>query len=136
MDLSDLQTPDEQAGPLNADAIYAAMVAIRDYVESPEGQAAYRALLEEKSEKVDFMRSLVASDTDTRVHIRPVFDLTDDRKQEIYPDEPDSVDVGVELARTILFGSSGLVETLIAGQKNQDDPIVVAVCRFIADRAQ
>ena len=29
MDQSDLQVLDEQAGPLNADAIYAAMVAIR-----------------------------------------------------------------------------------------------------------
>jgi hypothetical protein len=39
----------------------------------------------------------------TTVHIRPVFELTDDDKEDIYPDEPDSVDVGVELARTVLF---------------------------------
>ena len=106
MDLSDLQAPDEQAGPLNADAIYAAMVAIRDHVESPEGQAAYRAVLDEKSEKVDALRSLVGG-ANAQVHIRPVIELTDDRKQEIYPDEPDSVDAGVELAhpwsRRLLF---------------------------------
>ncbi len=120
---------------LNADAIYAAMAWVRDEMESPEGQAAYRALLDEKSQKVDFLRSLVAGH-DARVHIRPVFELTDDQKEEIYPDEIDSVDAGVELARTILFGPAALWEALISGHQNQEDPIVVAVRRFMMDQAQ
>ena len=118
---------------LNADAIYAAMVAIRDEVESPEGQAAFRALLEDKAEKVDFLRGLT-SGMGTSVHIRPIFHLTQDQKENIYPNESVSVDAGVELARTILFGSAKVGELLISG--NQDDPITVAVRRFVADRAQ
>ena len=103
-------------------------------MESPEGQAAYRALLDEKSQKVDFLRSLAAGH-DARVHIRPVFELTEDQKQDIYPDELDSVDVGVELARTVLFCPPAYAAALMSDHQNQDDPIVVAMRRFMADRA-
>ena len=118
---------------LNADAIYAAMAEIRDEVESPGGQAAYRALLNDKSHKVDFFHSL-ARDTGAHVYIRPVFKLTEEQKDDIFPGDPVSVDVGVELARTILFGPSGIVDALLSG--DHQDPVYIAVHRFLSDRAQ
>ncbi len=119
---------------LNADAIYAAMVWLRNYAESSEGQAEYNALLDEKAEKVDFFRELLEglSRRGGVVHLRPVFELTDALKEEIYPIEPVSVEVGIELARTLIWGPPGLASILL---KDPQDPMTVAVSRFIADRA-
>ena len=62
---------------LNPDAIYAAMAWLRDYAESPEGQAEYRLLLERKAEKAGVLRSMFEG-TGAVVHLRPVFDISDE----------------------------------------------------------
>ncbi len=119
---------------LNADAIYAAMVWLRNYAESSEGRAEYNALLEEKAKRVSFFRE-VLSGAPVVVHLRPVFEMTDALKEEIYPDEPDSVEFGIELARTLIWGPPGFASTLLDQKDPQDDQMTVAVSRFIADRA-
>ena len=78
---------------LNTAAIYAAMVYLRDYSESPEGQAALRHLLDEKAAKVDAFRSMFQG-LNATVYPRPVFEVPNATKEEIYPGEPDSVDAG------------------------------------------
>ena len=116
---------------LNADAIYAAMVWLRNYSESSEGQAEYNALMEQKAEKANFLRSLSPSG----VNLRPVFKITDAFKEDIYPGEPDSVEVGFELARTIIWGPSGCASALLDQKVEKTTPITVAVSRFISDQA-
>ncbi len=118
---------------LNAEAIYAAMVFLRDHAESPEGKAAFDDLLEEKAEKVDFLRSMHKAPGVT-VHLRPVIDVSDATKEEIYPGEPDSIDMGIELARSVLWGPPGYAATLLEGA-DLEDPMMAALSRFVADRA-
>ena len=96
---------------LTADAIYAAMVYLRDYAESPEGQAAMRALFDEKSAKLDAFRSMFEGFNAT-VYPRPVFELSDDTKEEIYPGEVESVDASIELARSMLWGPSSFASII------------------------
>lgn len=120
--------------PLNADAIYAAMVYLRDYSESEEGQADYRELLERKGTKANAIRSLgevLGADT---IHIRPKFDLSGTLKEEIYPGDPDSVDAGIELGRGIIWGPPGFASAMLV-DADLTDPMMAALSRYVADRA-
>ena len=119
---------------LNPEAIYAAMVFLREYADSPQGQQAFNDLLEKKESKVSALRSLM---TGTRgvLHIRPVFQISDDTIEEIYPGEPDSVTAGIELGRTVIWGPPGAAGALLQPKCPEHDPINVALSRFISDRA-
>ena len=89
--------------PLNADAIYAGMAWLRDYAESPEGQKAVSALFEQKSDKVDSLRSITPKEVPAaNLYIRPVFDFSDETIEEIYPGESVSVECGIELGRSVI----------------------------------
>ena len=120
--------------PLNADAIYAAMVWLRDYAESPEGQAAVNAVFDEKAEKVDSLRALGKRLEASSVDLRPVFEVTDTLKDEIYPGEPDSVEMGIEFARFMIWGTPNIAEIML-NRGDPKDPISRAISRFVADRA-
>lgn len=122
---------------LNADAIYVAMVWLRDLAESPEGQAAFRTVLdvlEEEAPSADALRSIGEALGGATVHLQPVFEVPDDTKEEIYPGEPDSVDAGIDLARRILWGPPNFASDML---KDADlkDPIIAALSRFVAERA-
>ena len=119
---------------LNTDAIYAAMVHLRDYAESPEGREAFDALLEEKSAKVDALRDMGEAIGAATVNIRPVFDLLDETKEEIYPSEPESVDAGIEMARSVIWGPPDYVSVMLK-DADLEDPMIAALSRFVADRA-
>lgn len=119
---------------LNHDAIYAAMVFLREYAESPEGLADYRDLLERKAGKADFFDSLVEG-TGVVVYKRPTFNLSDEKIEEIYSDEPASVRVGIEVGRTVIWGAPGVASVLLQSKDSEHDPIAIALSRFIADRA-
>ena len=118
---------------LNADAIYAAMVYLRDYAESPEGQAGFRALLDEKAGKIDIIRALFQG-SDAIVHPRPVFEVSGATKEEIYPGEPVSVDAGIELARSLIWGPLDFASVML---KDADlaDPMMAALSRYVSDWA-
>ena len=118
---------------LNPDAIYAAMAFLREYAGSPEGQAAYRELLEQKAEKVGVLRSM-SKGTGAVVHIRPVFDITDELIEEIYPGEPDSVKAGIELGRTVIWGPPGAAAAYLEMLPGHE-PAGIALSRFVADWA-
>lgn len=120
---------------LNPDAIYAAMVWLREYAESPEGQKAVSALFEQKSDKADFLRSLVKHVPDGNCYIRPVFDLSDETMEEIYPGEPVSVECGIELGRSVIWGSPNFATAMLQETHSGGGPIREALSRFIADRA-
>ena len=120
---------------LNADAIYAAMAFLRDYAESPEGQKAVSALLEQKGDKVDFMRSIVKEATGAHLHITPVFDISDETIEEIYPGESVSVECGIELGRSVIWGPPAFATAFLQGTSSNGAPIREALSRFIADRA-
>ena len=120
---------------LNADAIYAAMEFLRDYAESPEGQEAVSALFEQKSDKADFLRSMVKHVPGGICYIRPVFDLSDETIEEIYPGESVSVECGIELGRSVIWGSPNFATAILQGTHSSGGPIREALSRFIADRA-
>ncbi|MCH8316406.1 MAG: hypothetical protein IIA64_10570 [Planctomycetes bacterium] len=120
---------------LNADAIYAAMAWLRKYAESPEGQKAVSALLEQKGDKVDFMRSIVKEATGAHLHIKPVFDISDETIEEIYPGESISVECGIELGRSVIWGQPAFATAFLQGTSSNGAPIREALSRFIADRA-
>ena len=119
--------------PLNADAIYAAMAYLRDYAGSAEGQAAMRALFDEKSAKLDAFRSMFQG-LNATVYPRPVFELSDDTKEEIYLSEVESVDAGIELARSMLWGPSSFASIMLK-DADLEDPMMAALSRYVADRA-
>lgn len=119
---------------LNPAAIYAAMAFLREYAESPEGRAEYRDLLERKAEKVDVLRSITQG-TEGVVHLRPVFDISDELIEEIYPGEADSVKAGIELGRTVIWGPPGAAGALLHSGCLEHDPMGAALSRFISDRA-
>ena len=120
---------------LNSDAIYAAMAFLRDYADSPEGQKAVSALLEQKGDKVDFMRSIVKEATGAHLHITPVFDISDETIEEIYPGESVSVECGIELGRSVIWGPPAFATAFLQGTRSEDAPIREALSRFVADRA-
>ncbi len=119
---------------MNADAIYAALVWLHEYAEGPEGQAIYRDLLERKGEKVGAFRTTVKG-TGAVVYMRPVFNIPDELIEEIYPGEPDSVNAGIELGRTVIWGPPGAAGAFLQSRGPEHDPIAIALSRFIADRA-
>ena len=124
---------------LNAEAIYAAMAYLRDYAESPEGQAALRALLDEKAGKVDMLRAVGAAagqavGEKASVYLRPKFEISDATKEEIYPGERDSIDAGIELARSMIWGPPGFAAVMLK-DADLEDPMMAALSRFVAERA-
>lgn len=119
---------------LNADAIYAAMVFLREYADSPQGQQAFNDLLEKKEAKVNFLRSLMTA-PEAVLHIRPVFQISDDTIEEIYPGESNSVKTGIELGRSVIWGPPGAAGALLQSRCPEHDPAAQALSRFIADRA-
>lgn len=127
---------DNQA--LNPDAIYAAMAWLRSYVESPEGQEHYRVFLEQKEADpnplADQLR-VVLKETGADYYERPVLEISDEMKEEIYPDETISVDVGIEFARGMIWGSPNFTTAFLRGAQPESDPIKIAMRRFVADRA-
>ena len=118
---------------LNPDAIYAAMAWLREYAESLEGRREYRDLLERKAEKVGVLRSM-SKGTGPIVHLRPVFNISDELIEEIYPGEPDSVTVGIELGRTLIWGPPDAAAAYLEMLPGHE-PTVIALSRFVADRA-
>ena len=120
---------------LNTEAIYAAMVFLREYADSPEGQKAFSALLEQKGDKVDFLRSIAKEATGVHLHIKPVFDISDETIEEIYPGESVSVECGIELGRSVIWGSPNFATAMLQGTHSSGAPIRNALSRFIADRA-
>ena len=121
---------------LNAEAIYAALVYLRDYAESDEGEADFRELMDRRSAKVDFFRSIIdeipaAPSGEVRVRPIPKFEITPELCEEIYSGEPLSVEVGLGFARWLIWGSPAMAESLA----QNDGPPGVAVRRFLADRA-
>ena len=120
---------------LNPDAIYAAMAWLRDYAESPEGQKAVSALFEQKSDMVDSLRSIVKDAASANLYITPVFDFSDETIEEIYPGESVSVEYGIELGRSVIWGSPNIATAILQGTDSEDAPMRQAISRFIADRA-
>ena len=118
---------------LNADAIYAAMTYLRDYAESHEGQAAFRGLLDEKAAKLDAFRSMFEG-LNATVYPRPVFEILDATKEEIYPGETDSIDAGIELARSMIWGPPDFASMMLK-DADLNDPMIAALSRYVADRA-
>ncbi len=124
--------PDED---LNADAIYAAFIYLRDYAERDEGEAAFREVMDRRSGKVDFFRSLVKDasegleDANVRVHFIPKFEFTPELCEEIFPGE--GVEVGLYLAPKLIWGSPAMAESLAQSH----GPPGEAVRRFLTDRA-
>ncbi len=121
---------------LNAEAIYAALVYLRDYAESAEGEADFRELMDRRSAKVDFFRSMIDENPAPPsgvVRFRPIpkFEITPELCEEIYSGEPLSVEVGLGFARWLIWGSPAVAESLA----QNDGPPGVAVRRFLADRA-
>ena len=125
---------DEGIAKLNPDAIYAALCWMRGYSKSDEGQAAFRALMDQKAGTVESFRSLAreVAPGEATVHLIPKFDFTDDDCDSIYPDEQDSVRMGLEFARHLIWGPPGfLADGMMAG----DDPLAEALRRYLSDGA-
>ncbi len=119
--------------PLNADAIYAAMIWLRDYSESEEGQATVRAIMDEKAGKLDAFRD-VFQGSGAVVHPRPVFKISDATKEEIYLGDLVSVDAGIELARSLIWGPPDFASIMLK-DADLEDPMMAALSRYVADRA-
>ena len=117
---------------LNADAIYAALVHVREYRETREGDADYGEALEtaRNSPMGSFLRDIAAEHEGTTFHVTPKFQYTPELLEHIYPGEPVSVEVGLTLAPKLSI--PGVAEGLA---RERNDPLSKAVGRFIADRA-
>ncbi len=63
-----------------------------------------------------------------------VIEVLDAKKEEIYPGEPDSIDAGIELARSVLWGPPGCASDLLK-DADLEDPMMAALSWFVADRA-
>ena len=96
-------------------------------------------MLDEKAGKVDMLRAIghtasrVVGENGT-VYLRPVFAVSDATKEEIYPGDTESVDVGIELARTVLWGAPDFASVMLK-DADLEDPMMAALSRFVADRA-
>jgi hypothetical protein len=115
---------------LNADAIYEAMCFLRAYAESEEGKAATREMMITKADKIDAMRGLAPKDADFRPV--PRFEFDSEFIERIFPGEKKSVEVWLNLARYIIWGTPTLAEALMSSECKATSE---AVRRFIADRA-
>ena len=120
---------------LNADAIYAAMAFLRDYAESPEGREAFKTHLEAEG--------VSPEETEAGFLSPPIVHATDELKEEIYPGEPISVQVGIDFARNVIWGSPDFGVAILQGAfseikqraHSEKEKITEAMRRFIADRA-
>ena len=128
-----MKTEPADSEHLNADAIYAAMAWLREYAESPEGKAAYRELLDQNAEKASVLRSMLTA-PGVVAYLRPVFDVSDKLIEDIYPGEADSVTVGIELGRTIIWGPPDAAAAYLEMLPGHE-PAGIALSRFVAGRA-
>ena len=127
---------------LNADAIYAGMVWLREYAESPQGQQKFRTILENPNVNNDWLKE-VAGKAGGSFFSLPKIDVSDELKEEIYPGEPISVEVGIGFARNVLWGSPNFAIAILQKSCSEfvqrappdDEAIRIAMSRFIADRA-
>jgi len=119
---------DNQA--LNPDAIYAAMAWLREYAESPEGLEEYRRL-EERRKAAIYEHELTEGDTPLAI---PYLRLLATTIEGIYPGEAESIHIGIDLADAALRETPDQV-VMRMQDMGPDDPRVVALSRFIADRA-
>jgi hypothetical protein len=112
---------------LNADAIYAALVYVRVYAESERSKGEFSDALDKPNSLLQRMKGWGLD----RAVVRPVpkIEIGPETIEEIYPGERASVEVGIELARMVVFNPS-----LAALQAEGDSRIAVAIRRFIADR--
>ena len=101
---------------LNPDAIYAAMAWLREYAESPQGQEKFRAHLEERDaepNELDDMLKRAAQEAGGSYFSLPKIDVSDELKEEIYPGEPISVEVGIGFACNVIWGSPHFATAII-----------------------
>ena len=119
---------------LNPDAIYAGMAWLREHAESFVGRRSVSILLEKKQAKVNALRAL-ANEVGGDCHIRPVFEVSDEMIEEIFPGESVSVECGIELGRSAIWGPPAFATAILQGTHSEDAPIREAMRRFIADRA-
>ena len=99
---------------LNPDAIYAAMAWLRDYAESPQGQEKFRAALENQNVNIDWIKE-VAEKAGGSIFSLPKVNVSDELKEEIYPGEPVSVEVGIGFARNVIWGSPNFAISFLQG---------------------
>ncbi len=117
---------------INSDAIYAALVYLRDRAESGEGKTKLRDIAGRDVSQLD--TKLTARTTSGSFHPGQRVSFTPELLEEIYPGEHLSVEVGLELGRWVVYGSPGMLEAAREGDA-VGDPIQQAISRFIADRA-
>ena len=124
----EIDMDDNQA--LSPDAIYAGMAWLREYAESPEGQEEYRRL-EERRKAAIYEHELTEGDTPLAI---PYLCLPATTIEGIYPGETESVHIGIDLADSALRENP---DQVVMRMQNMGayDPRVVALSRFIADRA-
>lgn len=115
---------------LNPDAIYAAMVWLREYLGSRKGKAAYMELLRRRNAAIDEYE-LTGGNTLLSI---PFIPLTKTMIESIYPGEAESVRIGIDLADSVWREPPDQIEMRKQHMK-PDDPRVVALSRFIADRS-
>jgi hypothetical protein len=111
----------EHESPLDAGAVYAGMVRVRDYAESDEGKAEYRHLMEK-------MRAMAAEIAPGgKFYPKPKVEFRGFR----YPGDRTSFEFGLELGRQIVFGPPGVAKSFAKWEGASGE----AVRRFLADRA-
>ena len=129
-----MKAPNDNNGKLNPDAIYAGMAWLREYTESPQGQEEFRATLENPNVNTDWLKE-VAEEAGGNFFSLPKVNVSDELKEEIYPGEPISVEVGIGFARNVIWGSPNFATAFLQGTSTDGAPIREAMSRFIADRA-
>lgn len=120
---------------INGDAVYAAFVFLRDYAESEQGQAEFRELMDVKAQKVESLRRLASEiSRAAAAGFRPIprFGFSPGLYEDIYSGEPESVELGLEVARFLIWGSDDYRAHMA---KSARGPVGEAIRRFIADRA-
>lgn len=122
---------------LNADAIYAGMAFLRDYVENPRGQEEFGAHLDERAARPNpFHDMLKEAGIETGAFFAiPKINLPDHLIEEIFPGEPLSVEVGIAFSRWIIWGPPNFAAAFLQRPGCENEPMTVALSRFIADRA-
>lgn len=116
---------------INSDAIYAALKFLHSYAESEEGQAGYRAVMEDKDGKIEGMRALASEYKGVNFCAIPRFEWGPELLEEIYPGESESVELGLGVGRFMIWGTAAMWEHMARNQ----DAIGDAIRRFIAERA-
>ena len=111
---------------------------LQAYSESDEGQAAVEEMLERKAGKIEFFQNMApegASGLGGGPAFRPIpkFELTAEQYEAIYPGEPMSVELGIDLGRWLIWGPESLFASWSDATSNS--PIDQAVRRFSLFRA-